>query len=791
MESVSLWIPENTSAQPSQPSRMHREVAEIRARQLSTAVAAYAAGAATREIVRFWGRHRRDLVALLAARREARRMKRLERHDPRSFSLGSSWLQWILPVSVGSLLVTIGTQRRRRRLLLAVGAKCLTGIEGMQPLSAPALPAPSKGKGKGKSKGKAPPIMPKAPPKGASKGSQKLEQASSVPKEVEKSPFGRRIHWVKPIYDEPDDCTIFGKVKGEALDGQFNKGLLTAMFSEKAQPSPRRKWSAPANVGVAILDTMRATNIAVVLKKLPTEPSEFCRCASVLDSTHSLIRVDHVEILSEHMLNKDEARNILAYDGKRGPLREIEQKILPLCTLSLSSMKALELAMSHEHTYSTLLKRCHTIRQAAEEVCCSSQLREVLCLTLQVGNYINSGDSGSKVKAFGIASLQSLASFKVGPISALHFLCISMRQRSRKFLGAFQQSLSHVCAAAGEKASQFDSATTNFGKDLRVAQGRLHQLQGCPVSDRSDADLLQYERLGMLVSDVQQELCHILLKVEESKQRTKEAQAYFGITSSGMSQTSTTSLMPSEEFFGHIARFMGMFQAAWREIESQPNKWRNFETQAAGASSGAAGWARQLSRQVSEAPVGSSCSSPQSTTEADGTGLTSSSDESVNAVAEAVFPKTPPPPCPRFGKAVAAPHIRPSRLSSKNSGRNIRASGTGTGAVAPMIRIVSPESTSHPVKALKRRIPKMQKRAGSAASGSGLAVRERRRSLRPKPVQLTLGRQVSWSKKLCEFHVMHDSSSGSSDSESTSMSEAEATAIAWDGAMKTPRQATM
>merc|ERR1719183_3392798 len=72
------------------------------------------------------------------------------------------------------------------------------------------------------------------------------------------------------------------------------------------------------------------------------------------------------------------------------------------------------------------------IRSACDQIKNSKLLREVLLLALDLGNYINHGDSSMGAKAIAISSLLQLKDFKAGKVSSLHFLCASLYQRDKE-----------------------------------------------------------------------------------------------------------------------------------------------------------------------------------------------------------------------------------------------------------------------------------------------------------------------------------------------------------------------
>ena len=374
------------------------------------------------------------------------------------------------------------------------------------------------------------------------------------------------------------------------------RALVEAAKQQTELPEPRnRKWSAPKSTGTSLLDTSRATNLAIMLKKLPVCPAEFCECVKMLDSSHSQIAVGHVELVLANMPSQSEANKLLSYDGSEGPLRDVENEVLPLCSLSASAVKVFKIAMEHEDVYARHMARCRTISNAAQEVCRSRELRELLTLILHTGKYINSGAPGANAaETFNVEALQSLSTFKIGPISALHFLCISFRGMKREFLQLLLSSLRHVHAAAKEKFGQLDvDIHSSFQDDVKAAENRLEQVKKEVQGGVSQhLEQCHYERLAMLTTQMTSELAALRTSFASAKQLVAEAQAYCD----GASRES----MAAEHFFQHIATFLGIFQATWEEIDAQPAKWRKYLSEAVTASAlsnDITAWAQQLARQ--------------------------------------------------------------------------------------------------------------------------------------------------------------------------------------------------
>mmetsp|Transcript_64742 Transcript_64742/g.152227 ORF Transcript_64742/g.152227 Transcript_64742/m.152227 type:complete len:1007 (-) Transcript_64742:46-3066(-) len=358
----------------------------------------------------------------------------------------------------------------------APSAEVVTPVQKPKAKAGP--PPPPKGKAAGKGKGA-------ARPKAAT-----ADEAFLSPRSAEFARFGKRIHWVKPSCEEPQQDTIFGELKmshttsEEDRTLQFDKNLMDAMFTPRSARSsnatPRKSWTGPKPQGVCLLDNSRAHNIAIVLTKLAMSTKELCNAIRLFDTGSSWLKVDHVELLTVAMPSTSEATKLLANKDKEETLRDVERRMMPLCDLSPARVKVMKFALSYQSLRENLVERCKVLQLAAEESRNSRPLRELLAIVLEAGNYINGGDpagsQGERVRAFGIESLQSLANFKVGCISCMHFLCITMRASDRRFLSCLEDSLRHIRPAAKERFNQLRSDVEGFLGEVNFAAARLREM---------------------------------------------------------------------------------------------------------------------------------------------------------------------------------------------------------------------------------------------------------------------------------------------------------------------------
>jgi len=537
--------------------------------------------------------------------------------------------------------------------LLLLGAMVLKARRKRGAVKAPPTPAET------------PVMRPKAKPpppprsmKGGPKASPRpkantLDEGMLSPRSAEFARFGKRIHWVKPSCEEPQEDTIFGELKmgnSKSEDAkpklQFDKDLMDAMFTPRSArtptATPRRSWTGPKPQGICLLDNSRAHNIAIVLTKLAISTEELSRCIRSFDTGQQRLKADHVELLHVAMPTASEVTKLQENKHKAEALRDVERRMLPLCTLSPTRIKVMKFALTYEYTREVLMQRCKVLRDAADEARNSPQFRDLLAIILEAGNYIN-GDPGAqkaseRVMAFSIESLQSLANFKVGCISCMHFLCITMRASDTRFLSCLEASLKDIRPAAKEKFSMLRSEVEAFMGEVNFAQARLREMSTVPAKPkptpapieakkRSDCsepepegkpqgesageeapaelpwpevteEVLARERLSMLVSDFTWKAHQLRLELARAEQAAVDVQSYFSTSGSpkdkDTSQAAKLQRVPPEQFFGHISGFLDMVKNGWNEIEANPGKWRQFMSSADRCKASGTSFARRI-----------------------------------------------------------------------------------------------------------------------------------------------------------------------------------------------------
>lgn len=415
----------------------------------------------------------------------------------------------------------------------------------------PAL-APPKGKGKG-----APAAKAKGEGKKAGKSRPAGDGKGAEAKAVSAAPFGRRMHWVHPRYQDPDHDTIFGDL---GPVGGVDFDTLASLLRGGDGATKTKKTPLKKNEGIKVLDASRAQNMAIVLSKLPISSQELCDALLHLDFSAMAVSEDMVELLTGVLPTNEECDKLKMYQDSPEELRDIEQKVLPFCFLprSHARLRLLRLASSHSELCAQLRTRCENLRCAAQEAMTSSELRQLFAVILRIGNYINhgskNGDDGA-ARGFSIETLPAITSFKLGNMSTLQFLCVTFRRSQPNFFDTLLSTLPHVTVAAREKSANLKSSIQQFRQELEFAERELHQLE------KQEGELSAKESMRVLVSQLQREVDELTEAVDTAFERCVELQKYF------CTEDSSSSTPVFENFFQCLHDFLETLRKAWRETE--------------------------------------------------------------------------------------------------------------------------------------------------------------------------------------------------------------------------------
>lgn len=370
-------------------------------------------------------------------------------------------------------------------------------------------------------------------------------------------PFGMRMHWVKPTYQDPGD-TVFGEL-GSHRESRIDSDLMSEIFApagEKDAKSFVPKKLAPA--GINVLSASRAQNLGIILSRLRVSTEDACRAINETRCEDQLLKMEDLDMIAAAMPTLDEITKLKKHSEAPEKLRDVEQKVLPICFLSKVRFRVMRTVVTHTTAFSFIMNRLVAVHTAASDIRTSEQFRELLDVTLQIGNFVNHGitdkDPGAgAVKGFAIESLHTLSTFKRGGISALHFLCLTLKQGfGSSFLNSLLQNLERMETAKREHLPTLETEVRNFQEEIKFVTHFFEQLS------EEDPEKARLMKVSLQLDTEAKELD---TKLGSATQVCSETLSYFSVSN----QESSGSF---QDFCVHLCQFLRQFQSAWRELES-------------------------------------------------------------------------------------------------------------------------------------------------------------------------------------------------------------------------------
>lgn len=301
----------------------------------------------------------------------------------------------------------------------------------------------AKGKGKGKGAAPAPPPAPPPKGKGAGKGDKTEKESSekaAAPVLKGQGLFNKKIRWGEL---EQAEGTIFdcNKPSFKSSDLEAFKRMFKADLKGEGKAAVKRSDSAlmtraqRRTAGVKVFDMEQARTLGIAVSSLSME--EFAVTVRDLRWEDPKPRYDWISsFLSLKIGEEDWAKLRQFRDPEaRASLRDLEQVVMPFALLprGLSRLRILGLAKSISSQYCMAKQILGSVRTVCEGIQGSETLREVMCLALGLGNFINYGDAAAGAKAISINSLKTLSEFKSGgKLTSLHFLCANFQNKDSK-----------------------------------------------------------------------------------------------------------------------------------------------------------------------------------------------------------------------------------------------------------------------------------------------------------------------------------------------------------------------
>jgi hypothetical protein len=361
------------------------------------------------------------------------------------------------------------------------------------------------------------------------------------------TPFGKRLHWIKPVYDPLQHETVFSVPLRE--DTEFDAEMLTSHLREgsKSPAKPKRRAAFPREeTRICILTSARAQHLAIALSRLRVSPAELCVRLKELDFVKPDVRAEDIEQLLGKCPTAHEVTAMLKHADHPEQLRDIERKIMPLCSLpnADSRLRLAHVSLTHTAQYTRVMSRLECVQAASKDVLASTRLHQLLRMVLKIANYINHG-CAEGAKSFSVKSLPAFTSFKVGSASALQYLCRALCDV--EFVQGLKDELVHVFEAARDNTTSLKQDIVAVGHAATFVESQLANIS-VAVASGDDVQSTVEQRGVVLLTALQQEHSMLELTFDLAVISVEDAQRYLGEPSSPM--------LLAEEFFSCLASFV-------------------------------------------------------------------------------------------------------------------------------------------------------------------------------------------------------------------------------------------
>eukprot|EP00747_Dinoflagellata_sp_TGD_P111388 gnl/TRDRNA2_/TRDRNA2_171213_c2_seq6.p1 gnl/TRDRNA2_/TRDRNA2_171213_c2~~gnl/TRDRNA2_/TRDRNA2_171213_c2_seq6.p1 ORF type:complete len:657 (+),score=159.50 gnl/TRDRNA2_/TRDRNA2_171213_c2_seq6:59-1972(+) len=319
------------------------------------------------------------------------------------------------------------------------------------PPAAPKADSPANGKGKGPGKGKAgPPPKAKAPPGKAGAppprpGGPNAKGACPAPKnksDVKPKTAMKRLFWSSFVLDDEAMMkkrdTVWGAIHEEGSEA-FDFEELERLFGERGHGCrPQSQAAAGAEsvtegkkqrAKIRVFEETRRRQVCVMLARLPHVNETL---TAVLEMDDMRLNKDQVELLLSNAPSAEElaalrsatAEYEAGSDGEAVPWDDAEAFV---CRLSAVPSFALRLQAwvfenSFDERFSIFQTAATDISDACTKMRSSPHVKQLLALSLSVGNYLNAGTTRGCADGFSVETLIQMKTMKTscpGPTANL------------------------------------------------------------------------------------------------------------------------------------------------------------------------------------------------------------------------------------------------------------------------------------------------------------------------------------------------------------------------------------
>eukprot|EP00871_Galdieria_phlegrea_P001506 jgi/Galph1/2356/GphlegSOOS_G32.1 len=423
----------------------------------------------------------------------------------------------------------------------------------------------------------APPPPPPPPPPPLIGGSTPSASNLSFPT----TPFGseqkrrnvKQLHWnVVPR------TKINKTIWGEGLTEQATKiaetmmtddimQQLEEMFSSKQSKSSVKKeqnldesvdGSPKKSAFEGILEPKRATNIEIMLRHFSVSPEEIVKAIEELDTDSQVLTDENIMQLALNGLQEDELERAKTVTKDPSSLNTPERFTLLLSRVPRvnSKIRSSLAIRNFDASMDELSKSISIIEGACKEVRESEEFRQVLKITLVIGNFLNQGTPRGHAVGFKLESLTKLQDTRAvdKKTTLLKYIVELCRYKSTE-MNNIRLEWKDVDEASKIVQSELSSDVMSLQNTFQTLKREVEHLQ----TENSE----KWQKLQKFCEDANEKLTKLVKQHSKSIDQFRQLVEYFGENPNQMSL---------EEFFGIISQFTTSYRQYWKEIDEEEEK---------------------------------------------------------------------------------------------------------------------------------------------------------------------------------------------------------------------------
>lgn len=279
--------------------------------------------------------------------------------------------------------------------------------------------------------------------------------------------------------------TVFNEIDDERILEDLNVDEFEEMFKTKAQGPPidlnmsKQKVIQKGPNKVTLLDSNRAKNLAITLRKVGKTPEEICRAIQIFDLR--TLPVDFVECLMRFQPTENEIKVLRQFEKERKPLESLTDEDRFMMQFSkierlMQKMTIMAFIGNFCESVQMLTPQLHAVIAASVSIKSSQKLKKILEIILALGNYMNSSKRGA-VYGFKLQSLDLLLDTKSTDrkITLLHYIANVVHEKYTQ-VSLFYNELHYVEKAAAVSLENvlLDVKELQRGMELTKREYSMH-----------------------------------------------------------------------------------------------------------------------------------------------------------------------------------------------------------------------------------------------------------------------------------------------------------------------------